>query len=579
MRPRYGISALSAFVLLSACADNDDQQNEQADNQENTQENNEEDVDVQAQEAAVQDLYFYMDESDVDALYTRSPNSDDRLGAEVKLDPDSDEVLELDGGMRFRGNTARGLEKKSFNVRFEEDQPFLTDHNRMNLNGMFRDPSMMREKISWDIFEDAGMVSPSAEYFDFYLNDIYEGLYVHIDRIDMNLMERFDRNPNGTLVRDQIRGREGEQFNVNSTFGFDMSQIDQADQVDFLEETFNYRGDPNWGEVREFIDLVQRTPAGPEFAQMMEEETETESFLTWLALHMMVGDIDAFGDDYWLYLDHEDPDAGWEIIPWDKNLSFGSHTRQGYGVLNDFFGYEYEMDPAGWDNQLFEKLMETDELRDDLEERLVELMEQFPPSYVEERASEYQEQIEESVETRPGEDAFERHPQNHFGELDDYELRAEQVTQFVPLRYEYLRTQLGLNEAQQEQAAQADVSAGETVYLTDSAGFVIGSFEADQGEGSLSVETEDADIPGIQQEYRLTADNTLSGELSLFYKNDLGWPIEGNWYEEDEAVGSQGELVLFQDGSMLESEVNPYVNRIQGDVELDGTSTFTITYP
>jgi len=578
-----GLLSIIIF-LLSACS-NEEQEDINIDNSNGSDDNTEEQTEENVVESSVQDLYLYMEERDLEQLYSRDPNSDDRLSGYVKLDPDSDEVLELDGGLRFRGNTARGLEKKSFNIRFEEDQDFLFGSNRMNLNGMFRDPSMMREKLAWEMFSEVDHPAPRAKYFNLYVNDIFEGLYVHIERVDSDLLESHQLNPEGTLVRDRMRGfYDGEEFDVYSSFSFDLSTVDDASL--FLEGIYDYRGDPQWEELADLLNWVRETPSGTEFANKFEEEMNSDRFIDWLALHFIVGDIDSYGDDYWLYLDHEDPEAKWEIIPWDKNLTFGSHSRAEYGVLNDYFAYEYPL-KSSWDNLLFEKILETPELKEKVDDRLVELMDEVISSeFVHEKVDQYHSQIRESVDVRPSSEAFQIHPQNHFGELEDYDQRLEVIETFIDLRYEYIRAQIGLNNQAATYEATKDLTeTDQTIFFTGSNGFVMGSFTSNHIEEpasiTLSVEENEA-VDGVMRTYHVDVpEGSVDGTLTLFYRNDLGWPAGGNWYKNDLAVGDQGNLTLTlvenDSYSPLDSEVNPYTNRVSAEVTLQGSQSFILT--
>ncbi len=58
-------------------------------------------------------------------------------------------------GFRLRGNTSRYSQKKSFKVSFNTFQPGLKfyGYEKLNLNGEHNDPSIIRSKLSWDLFK------------------------------------------------------------------------------------------------------------------------------------------------------------------------------------------------------------------------------------------------------------------------------------------------------------------------------------------------------------------------------------------------------------------------------------------
>lgn len=575
------LGMLAFVLLLSACAESEENQ---------TTDEKETAVDSGNHEHSypendVMDLYLYAEDTTLEHLYDRDPESDDRVNGYIKLDPDSDERLMLDG-FRFRGNSARHLPKKSFNIRFDEEQAFLFDSNRMNLNGMYRDPSMMREKLSWAMFEELGLPAPRARYFNLYINDRFEGLYVHVERVDEDLLTHHSLNPDGTLVRDRMRHLFDDpeaNYDNRSTFSEDVTEMSEPALE--LDRIFDSRNKPNFKALYDLLEGVQGAKAGPEFAQVFDEFFDAEQFIDWFAVHYLIGDIDAFGDDYWLYNDHESPDSKWLMIPWDKNLTFGSYTREQGGITNDYFHYEYENFEL-WENGLIIKFLNTSQLMDRFYDRVEELMTNtFPPQYFHNRVAEYRPVIEDHVRKEPSDNAFHFHTANHFGELSHYTDRLETVTEYIELRYEFIRA--GLNREERDDQAAYEASAnqfesGERTYFTDDRGFVMGYVIPENVTGDpavqLTIEENDA-VYGIDRDYRFDVDGgSIEGEWAFYYRNDIGWLSKGNWYLEDEPVGRQYDLqaVVLNSGP-LESSVNPYVNRLITSMTLDRETVIQLT--
>ncbi|WP_255343342.1 CotH kinase family protein [Geomicrobium sp. JCM 19038] len=487
--------------------------------------------------------------------------------------------------MRFRGNSTRRMDKKSFNVRFEDPQAITFGSNRMNLNANYSDSSMMRDQLSFEMFRDADVMAPRTEYFNLFMNDSYEGLYAHVERVDSDLLKANGRNGDGTLVRDRIR--DVEDIDINSTFSYDLSTVE--DEEAFFEEVFDYRGDPEWQALAELITWVYETPAGDEFAQRFYEEMDAERVINFLAVHFLVGDIDAFGDDYWWYLDHEDPDAKWEFIPWDKDLTFGSHSRTDYGTMNDFMRYDYGLS-SGWDNALFEKMLETPEIKSHIDQNLEQLMETFNEDELNSRIDRYYERIQPFVPiSSDTEGAFNIHPQNHFSELSDFDAQVDVVREYIPLRYQAINTRIGnYKEQERDQVIHMidESNVGEDVYFTNSRGDVFAVFTpstVDQaGEVTLRLDelAEGDVVDGVQRTYAFdSGEADVNGQLTLYYisTNDVT-----NWYKDEEPIGDQWGLSIAErvgaELNVMETDVNPYTNRATSeDVPLNGTHEFVIT--
>lgn len=540
-------------------------------------------------------MYITMGPADLEDLYERDPQSNDRLDAVARVGfPDADEQpIEI----RFRGSSTRFLPKKSFNIRFEEGQDFLFGSSRMNANAMYTDPAMMREALAWRMFAELDRPAPRARYADIHLNGIYEGLAIHIERVDGDLLENSGLNPDGTLVRDQFRDQQlvDPRIDVSSAFAFPLSELDEAERASFLADGFNSRGSPEWERLVDLVLWVEGSAAGAQFETEFHERFDVDTFIDWLTVHFLIADIDSFGDDYWLYLDHDDDEARWIVIPWDKDLAFGSHYRDGYGIANDFFTYEKPVS-SGWSNQLVHLFLETPGLRVQLQERMRELMEEiFPPAWFEERVDSIWEGIGDSVLRQPGPDAFVNHPKNHFSAQDVPHLHMETLLEFVRLRYGYVNRWLDpeIGPALEATVLVDASDVPERIALTDADGFTLADIEflsVPAAPGSMTMRVrEDAAQPGIDRVWTLESDlPAFDAVLRLYYRNDLPTAFSGeNWYSGGlDPVGRQEELQLAERFG-VSSEViggsfaNPYANMAGAPVRIEpGLSReFVLTLP
>ncbi len=509
-------------------------------------------------------------QEDLELLYSRDIFSDQRLPGRVRFNG-SDEVLELTG-LRFRGSSSRFLPKKSFNVRFEQDQVLLFGSDRMNLNSMYTDPTMMREQLAFEMFHSLGVPASQTRYFDLWINGIFEGTYLHIQRVDEWLLSMNDLNPEGTLVRDGFR--DNSEL-TRSAFGQNYAGLELEERLQLLADNFGSRGDPSWERLDDFIQWVRNTPEGPSFAEGLEARVDLDNFIDWLLVHWLIGDIDSWGDDYWMYLDHDDPDARWRFIPWDKDLSFGSHFRNDFFTDNDFFAYEYAL-TGGWDNLLIAKALATPTLMEQINLRLVELMsEQFTPAWFNARIDALAEFLEDSVGIEPSAMAFSVHDQNHHGLLGRYRDQVDSIRDFIDLRYAFIERQLagGGSQFDSAEVVVPATTAGRFM-LTDETGFSLGAIQIDSElETELTVTMEVAaieeEVAGIDREWTLSVDQPVGlSALTLFYRNEVAQFGRGeNWYTGGaQAIGQQDQLKMQIDTGggqwkTLETRINPYSNR------------------
>lgn len=518
----------------------------------------------------------------LDELYSRPLHDDTLLPARARLGEEA--PVQTLSGLRFRGNSSRALPKKGFHVRFSSGQPALFGSDRMNLMANWTDPSMQRQTIALAMFRDLGLMASRTRQFDLFLNGIYEGLYTHVERVDRNLLARYGRRE-GTLVRDQFR--RDLDMPLSSLFGFDLAAIPDDERAAFVAARFDSRGSPDWHALVELALWQQATPAGTAFAEGFGQRFDVDHFIDWLALHVLVGDVDAFGDDYWLHLD---PDDGlWRTLPWDKDLSFGKHYRGGFGVANDYFFYEYPVN-TNHGNRLVRKVLDTPSLRTRLDQRVLELAGQvFTPDYFQTEVSALTEVLLDSIEIQAGPVAFHRHPANHHGVLGNHELHRQVLAEFVQLRSRFLDRRIHPQAGPSGQASvQVPADSEEPVWFTDSAGWTIGWIEGGSVQQparlSLKVEPEPRSR-GIDRVWTYQADASLGqSRLILYYRNEVNQNLGGarNWVTAgNDPIGHQAELRGYDlTGDCLQplpTQVNPYGNRVELEVALaQGEQRFVV---
>lgn len=543
-----------------------------------------------------------LDQAELDLLYERDPLSNTRVPATGRIGEKG--FLQPLEGVRFRGRTARGLPKKSFNIRFMLGQELLFGSPRLNANAMYTDPSMMREHLAFEMFKELGRPASRTRYLDLWINGVFEGLYLHVERVDEILLHDAGLNLQSTLVRDRIRDMDfvaPDGVQVRSVFGFPLSEVHEHQREDFLSRMFNSRGTPDWNNLAELILWLEDSEPGADFAAEFEKRIDLEVFIDWIAIHFLIGDIDSWADDYWLYLDNEDSDARWLVIPWDKDLSFGSHWRPDYGTANDFFYYEYPVDGGNY-NFLLDTFLDTPELRDKLLARLRYLMEEvFTPDYFMQRVTAAWNIIRDSAALQPGEagdqvpERYALHPGNHFSHEDVPELHMEVILDFIELRYAYLDRIISPVEGESYFATQElkDLKPGQVIILTDSQGWTIARLvvvDSQGGQGRISVRVvQDINQSGLDRVWILESTvPAFDALLTVYYRNEHPEYLNRkNWYTEGPyPVDRQWNLVMGQKGekgieSLADSRVNPFSNKIEALVPIEPGSAheFVVSFP
>lgn len=83
----------------------------------------------------------------------------------------------------YRGSHIRELRKKSYQLSFYKPSIYRKA-KEFHLNAEFKDPSLLRNKLSFDFFNEIGCLSPNSRFVFVKLNGKNEGIYLEIESVD-----------------------------------------------------------------------------------------------------------------------------------------------------------------------------------------------------------------------------------------------------------------------------------------------------------------------------------------------------------------------------------------------------------
>ncbi len=235
-------------------------------------------------------------------------------------------------GFRIRGNTSRASAKKSYKVDFNHFVPGrkFYDLEKMNLNGEHNDPSIMRSKLCWDLFQQIRVPASRANHVRLYINDKYYGLYINVEHVDDEFVQKRFGNQNGNLYKclwpADLVYLGGDQQPYKKFFGGRPAY-----------ELITNKDKNDYSDLVHFIDVLNNTPA-PQFKQEIEKVFNVDNFLKWLAMNVLLGSW----DDYWYlknnyYLYHNIATDKFEFIPYDDDNTYGIDWVGGDWATRDIY--------------------------------------------------------------------------------------------------------------------------------------------------------------------------------------------------------------------------------------------------
>ena len=233
-------------------------------------------------------------------------------------------------GIRFKGNSSlrstwgSGSLKLPFKLDFDqyedeypktEDQRFY-GFKQLSFSSNFRDNSYLREKVTADLFREAGVPSAQTAFYavtiDYGVGPVYLGLYTAVELVDDTLIEIQFSDGSGNVYKPEGSGATfAEGSFTKASFDKETNQEDK-DYSDILA-------------LFEALHSDLRLTDPDEWRTQLEAVFDVDTFLNWLAVNTVIQNWDTYGvmnHNYYLYNNPETGQLVW--IPWDNNESLKS---------------------------------------------------------------------------------------------------------------------------------------------------------------------------------------------------------------------------------------------------------------
>lgn len=249
------------------------------------------------------------------------------LEADLRLTDNSGTNTFSRVGVRLKGNSSilHPGNKKSFKIDFNR---FIEDQNydglmKLNFSNGFKDPTLLREKIFFDVSRAAGVHAPRTNFANVYFNGSLLGLYTVVEQIDDQFLDWNIMDSNGNL------------FKAGSNFRADQSEptlVYYDDHRSSYENAYalkNNEQENNWTDLIEFIDFVNNSSLSV-FEDELADRLELQNYLRSVALDNLFSNLDSYtfsARNYYIY--HNQTTNKWEWIKWDGNEAFGAYA---YGL-------------------------------------------------------------------------------------------------------------------------------------------------------------------------------------------------------------------------------------------------------
>lgn len=311
----------------------------------------------------------------------------------------------------YRGSHIRDFKKKSYHISFYKPTTYRRA-KEIHLNAEYKDPSLLRNKLSFDFFRDIGCLAPASYFVTLKLNGKNEGLYLALESVDEYFLAN-RKLPKGSIF-----------YAVDGDANFSlMSDLDKEVKKSLRLGYERKHGTAEDEETLQKMIIDINTLPKEKFESEIGKYINVDAYLRWLAGIIFTQNFDGFVHNYALY---RNGDTGrFEVIPWDYDATWGRDVN-GEVMREDYLRIE------GF-NTLTARILDIDTFRHQYKNLLEEILAcQFTVDYMQPKIQSLHALIRPHVEKDP----------YIKSNLDLFDREPDFICTYIEARGKFIRSQL-----------------------------------------------------------------------------------------------------------------------------------------
>ena len=252
-------------------------------------------------------------------------------------------------GVRYKGNSTFyfaqliGSPKFPLNIDFDliyEDQDLL-GYNKVKLSNSIFDATFVRESIG---YLTEGYYLPTSEvgYMNVFINGTLIGLYVSVESVNKPFLTKHFDNNEGAFFKCEPQFHFGEAYDTWPDlrwYGDDSTAYD-------YQMSYELKSESGWADLLNLIYTLNFE------IDSIETILNVDRTLWFFAASQVMPDLDAYNGFYIhnYYLYRNTSSGQFEVIPWDKDHTFGGAMINTIIDLGGNVSWIYNWDPFLFEN-------------------------------------------------------------------------------------------------------------------------------------------------------------------------------------------------------------------------------------
>lgn len=237
-------------------------------------------------------------------------------------------------GVRLKGQSSfdySNEHKKSLKIKFNHyiSGQTLNGISTINLNNNFNDPTMIREKLLFDIMRMEKLPAPRTAHAAVYLNNEYIGLFTLVEEINRRFLENEFGNADGSLY-------EGEPIATFEDLGDELKN--------YMRSYITKHTENNMADLLELIRSINRQGLSDiNYAKQLEKNLNVQNVLKTWAITNVFYNSDAYNTEFVhnFFIYRNTATKRFEWIPFDGNNAFNTwnprHSLEAAEKLSIFY--------------------------------------------------------------------------------------------------------------------------------------------------------------------------------------------------------------------------------------------------
>ncbi len=291
----------------------------------------------------------------------------------------------------IRGQTSTRFARKNYKIELKDGKGTFNDQRVINLNKHQMDYTRFTNKLCYDLIEEIpGMIAMQTQFVHLYVKDetaaggdanfVDYGLYTQVEQPNKSFLQRHGLDKNGHLYK--INAFEFYRYEDIIMLKSDADYDDKS-----FEERIEIKGSDDHSKLIAMLEDVNNYSMPIE--DVLDKWFEKDNLFSWLTFQILTGNIDTQSRNTLIYSPQNV--NTWYFISWDCDGAFATSKDEIEGSTDE--GSWEKGISNYWGNVLFQRILKDDELRKELDAKLLDFMTILTAENIQKKAEAYAEVV------------------------------------------------------------------------------------------------------------------------------------------------------------------------------------------